>query len=173
MQFLMEAFREIILKKNSEKEQSAELMKRILVGAFYASQGLGNLVMALFLIKGWYVAGLAMMIRPFLEVASSLSLFTALTLFLPQAHRFRSKMFSVLMLSWLQTRELRPMSLSWVLGAWTSSLFGLFYVFVALFSYIFINQYSSLAIIILLPSLLIVVLNAVSVFFLYELTNNK
>jgi hypothetical protein len=149
-----DAFRETHLRKSSEREQLAELMKRILVGAFYALQGLVNLVMALFL--GSRVVGLEMMIKAFLGVASCLSLLTALTLFSPQAHKLG--------------REDSPL----FFGLVTSVLFGLFYVWMTLIGYSHVvEQYSSRDAIVLLLSLIIVVLNAVSVSLLTISYRNK
>jgi len=154
-----EAFRETHLKKNSEREQLAELMKKILLGTFYTLQGLGNLILGLFFIKGGRGAiGVAIdiVIKPTILFVSCLSLFTALTLFLPRARKLRREGWSLF------------------LGIVTSVLFGMFYVWIALISYSeIVRHYSSYAAIVLLISLIIVVLNTVSVFFLYELTSNK
>jgi len=130
-------------------------MRKILLGAFYALQGLGNLVMAL-LITGSRPVGLEMMVKAFLGVASCLSLLTALSLFLPRVREF--------------TRE----DLPFVFGFWTSVLFGLFYGFMALIGYSHVvQQYYSRDAIVLLLSLIIVVLNAVSVWLLAILYINK
>jgi hypothetical protein len=150
-----EAFRENNLRKNSEREQLAELMKKILLGTFYTLQGLGNLILGLFFpftgSRGQIAWAIDVFIRPSILFVSCLSLFIALTLFLPRA------------------REL-----SRVLGIVTTVLFGFFYGWMALISYSeIVRHYSSYAAIVLLISLIIVILNAVSFFFLYKLTNNK
>jgi len=151
-------------KEEMAREQLAELMRKILLGAFYALQGLGNLIFALFIFglegsegaPGGGITGLEIMTKTFLEVVSCLSLLTALTLFMLQARKIRSEKWSL------------------VLGMLTSVFFGLFYLFLALMGYSAIGgQYSSLAAIVLLLSLIILVLNAVSVVFLFELSNNK
>ena len=129
-------------------------MKKILLGTFYTLQGLGNLILGLFFIKGGRGAiGVAIdiVIKPTILFVSCLSLFIALTLFLPRA------------------REL-----SRVLGIVTSVLFGFFYGRMALIGYSrIVEQYSSRDAIVLLLCLIIVILNAVSFFFLYKLTSNK
>jgi len=140
-------------------------MRKTLLGSFYALQGLGNLIDALFIFRleggegapSGGITGLGMMIKTLLGVASCLSLLTALTLFL------------------LQARKLKHEDWAFVLGFWTSVFVGFYYLFLAVLGYSAIGgQYSSLAAyIVLLLAITMLVLNAVSVFFLYELTNNK
>jgi len=135
-------------------------MKKILLGTFYTLQGLGNLILGFFFpikgARGQIAFAIDIFIRPSILFVSCLSLFIALTLFLPQARKLRREGWSL------------------VLGMFTSVLFGMFYGLAALFVYSEImRHYSSYAAIVLLISLIIVVLNTVSVFFLYKLTSNK
>lgn len=141
----------------------AEPLKKILVGTFYALQGLGHLIYALFIFRiesahgGGGVAGLEIMTRTFLEVTSCLSLLTALSLFLPRA------------------RELRREDRSVVLGTVTSVLFGWYYGWwmVLIGNTYIVKQYYSPAVIVLLLMLMIVVLNVVSVWLLAILYRNR
>jgi len=124
-------------------------MKRKLLGAFYTLQGLSNFVLTLFFITGGAGGGgffAEILVKGFLLLASCLSVFAALTLFLKRDNWAR------------------------VLGGISSFFFGAFYMEIALMSYSGITQkYYSGAAIGLLLSISIVLLNAVSFFSLYKM----
>jgi len=128
-------------------------MKKVLIGAFYALQGLGNLVIGLFFTSGGLGGGgffVEILIKNFLLLASCLSVFTALTLFLKRE-------------KWAQE-----------FGRASSFLFGSFYAWMALGSLsVIAPQYYIEVAILLLLSTLIVALNIVSVFFLHACVRNK
>lgn len=118
--------------------------KEVFLSSFYTLQGLGNLILALFVIRvdvarggaGGVAAGMEFMIKCFLVFVSSLSFLTALTL-------------SVGLEEWAP-----------VLGIACSVLFSLFYGFLVLLPITVVR----------LASLLIVFLNVISIFLLQEST---
>jgi len=128
-------------------------MKNVLMGSFYTLQGLGNLVLGLFFIRGGLGGGgfaAEIFTKGFLLFTSGLSLLTALTLF------SRRK-------KWAQ-----------VPGLVSSFFFCMFYVSMAFTSYsVIVRQYYLSAAIWLMLSILIVILNAVCVLFLYIHIENK
>ena len=117
-----------------------------IIGAFYILQGLGNLILRLYIRvdvapggSGGAAAGMEILIKSFLLFVSCLSLLTALTLFLRRE-------------DWAQ-----------VFGVVSSVLFGMFYGFLAILP---------VFIVVRLLSLVIVILNVVSFFFL-EIENEN
>jgi len=125
-------------------------MKRILLGTFYTLQGIGNLTFGLLALISDYIFGF--LIGAPLALASCLSFFTALLLFLRRE-------------DW---------ALAW--GTLSSVLFIFFYGLMAR------NVYDNIvrgyhprhyAILWLMVSLIIVVLNVVAIFFLYSLAKDK
>ena len=111
-----------------------------IIGAFYTLQGLGNLILGLYIRvdvapggSGGVAAGMENMIKSSLAFASCLSLLTALTLFL------------------------RREDWALVLGVVSSVLFSMFYGFLVVLQ-------APIAIVVRLLCLVIVILNAVSTF---------
>jgi len=124
-------------------------MKKLSVSTFYTMQGLGNLILGFYTrVDGSYGApggGLAGL-----------------------ENTIRSVLFFASCLSLVTALVLSLRLEDWALplGEITSVFFGLFY------GYLLILQ-APITVVVRLLSLLIVVLNAVSVFFLYDLSKNK
>ncbi len=124
-------------------------MKKILLGAFYASQGVGNLVLGLLFIRGGLGVGgvfVDIFLRPLFVAVSCLSLLAALSLFL------------------------RRENLAQVFGEVSSVFFCMFYGMVAVglssYPYIGLSQSFLASIMLILLSIVIIVLNVLSVFVL-------
>jgi uncharacterized membrane protein len=138
--------------------ESTLTIQKVLVGLFYALQGLIH-VWLFFIIRvvgslgapGGVLYGLEIMIRSYFVLASCFSLLTVLTLFLK--------------------REERALNL----GIITLVLFGLFYGFDVIARYYDIARgyYISYTVTRLLLSLIIVVLNVVSVFGLFSIVKEE
>jgi hypothetical protein len=129
-------------------------MKRTLLGTFYTLQGIGNLTFGLLALISDYIFGF--LIAAPLALASCLSILTALLLFLGLKY-------------WACNY------LAWYSGIASSSLFILFYVFLITGSSsniqmgYYVYHYS----ILLMVSLIIVVLNVVSMIGLYSFAESK
>jgi hypothetical protein len=120
-------------------------MKRTLLGAFYFLQGLGNIAFGLFFIRGGLGGGGAFVdvfLRPLFVAVSCLSLLAALGLLL------------------------RRENLAQVSGELSSFFFCMFYGSVALSIYGYRPSLSVSALIVFFLSIVIIVLNVLSIFVL-------